>query len=125
MEQMKSLDKIDVLFLKRISSVLNIPVGSNFTWTPSNLSSRPRLVIIGFKNSDASYTNNNSMFIQEKDGKIITSLQVELKNVFYPITSMNFDILKNKNVFPYSYYIEICKIFGNKPQLDLMDFMKI
>ena len=38
---------------------------------------------------------------------------------------MTFDITKNKNVFPYSYYIEICKIFGNKPQLVLMDFMKI
>ena len=60
--------------------------------------------------------------IQEKDGKRITSLQVELKNVFYPITPMTFDITKNKNVFPYSYYIEICKIFGNKPQLDLIDF---
>ena len=65
------------------------------------------------------------MFIQESNGKRITSLQVELKNVFYPITPMNFDILKNKNAFPYSYYIEICKIFNNKPQLDLMDFMKI
>ena len=65
------------------------------------------------------------MFIQVKDGKRITSLQVELKNVVYPITPMTFDILKNKNVFPYSYYIEICKIFRNKPQLDLMDFMKI
>ena len=38
---------------------------------------------------------------------------------------MTFDILKNKNVFPYSYYIEACKIFDNKPQLDLTNFMKI
>ena len=51
--------------------------------TPSNLSSRPRLLIIRFKHSDASYTNNNSMFIQEKDGKRITSLQIELKDVLY------------------------------------------
>ena len=43
MQQMKSLDKIDVLFLKRITAVLDIPVGSNYSWTPSNLSSIPKL----------------------------------------------------------------------------------
>ena len=41
----------------------------------------------------------------------------------YPGSLMIFDVLKNKNVFPYSYYIEVCKIFGNKPQVCLMDFV--
>ena len=37
MKQMKSLEKIDVSYLKRIPNVLDISEGSNFTWTPSNL----------------------------------------------------------------------------------------
>ena len=125
MNQMKSIENIDVSYLKRIPNVLDIPEGSNFSWTPSNLSSRPRFLILGFKSSEIKYTENNSKFIQEKDGKRLTSLQIELKNVFYPIIPMKFDITKNDNVLPYKYYISMCKVFGNDPQLNLRDFMNL
>ena len=125
MKQMKSIENVDVSYLKRIPNVLDIPEGSNFTWTPSNLSSRPRFLILGFKSSDISYTQNNSKFIQEKDSKRITSLQIELKNIFYPITPMKFDITKNNNCFPYMNYVSLCKVFGTNPQLSLRDYMNL
>ena len=125
MKQMKSIEKIDVSYLKRIPNVLDIPEGSNFTWTPSNLSSKPRFLIMGFKNADIQYTENNSKFIQASGDKRITSLQVELKNVFYPITPMMFDVNKYNNVLPYSYYVSMCNVFGNEPQLNLRDFMNL
>ena len=125
MKQMKSLEKIDVTYLKRIPNVLDIPEGSNFSWTPFNLSSRLRFLIMGFKNNDVKYTENNSKFIQEKDGKRLISLQVELRNVFYPVTPMKFDVTKNDNVLPYSHYVALCKVFANDPQLNLRDFMNL
>ena len=82
-------------------------------------------LIMGFKDSDVKYTQNNSRFIQEKAVKRLISLQVELRNVFYPVTPMKFDVLKNDNVLPYSHYISLCQIFANNPQLNLRDFMKL
>ena len=119
MKQMKSLEKIDVTYLKRIPYFLDIPENSNFTWTPSNLSSIPRFLIMGFKDSDVKYTQNNSRFIQEKAGKRLISLQVELRNVFYSVTPMKFDVLKNDNVLPNSQYVAMCHVFANDPQLNL------
>ena len=104
---------------------MDIPEGSNFTWTPSNLSSRPRFLIMGFKNNDVKYTENNSRFIQEKDGKRLISLQVELRNVFYPVTPMKFDVTKNDNVLPYSHYVALCKVFANDSQLNLRNVMNL
>ena len=43
--------------------------------------------------------DNNSRFIQEKARKRITSLHIELRNIFYPITPMKFDITKIDNVY--------------------------
>ena len=80
---------------------------------------------MGFKNIDVKYTENNSKFIQEKDGKRLISLQVELRNVFYSVTPMKFDVTKNDNVLPYSHYVALCKIFANDPQLNLRDFMNM
>ena len=80
---------------------------------------------MSFQDSDVKYTQNNSKFIQEKAGKRLISLQVELRNVFYPVTPMKFDVLKNDNVLPYSQYIAMCQVFANYPQLNLRDFMKL
>ena len=80
---------------------------------------------MGFKNNDVKYTDNNSKFIQEKDGKRLISLQVKLRNVFYPVTPMKFDVTKNDNVLPYSQYVALFRVFANDPQLNLRDFMNL
>ena len=80
---------------------------------------------MGFKNSEVSYTQNNSKFIQEKDSKRIRSLRIQLKNIFYPITLMKFDILKYDNMLPYKHYVSLCRVFGNESQLNLRDFMNL
>ena len=63
-ERLNNPKPITVNFLERISYQQEIPTGSRYSFKPALLSTRPRFMIIGFKEITDSYTTNNSKFIQ-------------------------------------------------------------
>ena len=60
-----------------------------------------------------------------KDNNKIKSLRIILNNSNYPMNKMQFDITKNNQVEPYLAYLNLCKIYKSKPQLNIMDFQNL
>ena len=52
MSRINNPKPITVDYLVRISDVIDLPAGVNYSWRPVVLSSRPRYILIGFKDSD-------------------------------------------------------------------------
>jgi hypothetical protein len=52
----------------------------------------------------------------------ITSLRIQMNNVYYPIDRMEFNF-ENYNILePYDSYVNCCKTFGNEPTLNIQEF---
>jgi len=125
LDRLHSDKPIMVDFLNRITSLIDIPSGSTFSWKPTNCPGRPRYIFIGFKNTKISHTENNSLFIQSYNGGDLHSLRVQLNNSYYPINNLEFSFKKNYQLQPYLNYINMCKNFGNEPQLSYSDFKNL
>jgi hypothetical protein len=124
-ERLNNPKPITVDFLERISSSVVIPEGTKYSFKPLTLNTRPRFILIGFKDETASYKTNNSKFIQKDGDNQITSLRVQLNSSYYPLDPMDFDSKKNYNAKPYFSYTSMCKRFGVDPQLSYEDFKNI
>ena len=122
LERLNTDKDINVSYLNRISQMIDISQSSSYSWKPAFLSNRPRYIFIGFKDINASYQENNSKFIQMKGTNKIKSIRVQLNSSYYPESPMIFDASKNYQLQPYNAYIKMCKIFGNDPQLNYLDF---
>ena len=139
-KQIKNTEEINVTFLKRLTANLNTNNESIFVWTPFTCANKIRFLFIGFKNEENKYSENNALFIQSKEMefkdpvditkkikkvKRITNIQVQVKDVYYPVNPLEFDITKNKEVLPYSYYINVCNLFSNSTQLNILDWQNL
>jgi hypothetical protein len=111
---------IDVVFMKRNMENISIPAGTIYQWKLGNYANSVRFVIVGFKDTTVTIDaqHNNSLFTANK----ITSLRLQLNNLYYPIDRMQFDFQNYKISEPYQSYINICQTFGNEPQLTLQEF---
>ena len=97
-----------------------------YTWQVALLKNRPKFILLGFKDSDISFTKNNSKFIQDNGANNkFKSLRVKLNNSNYPMNKMQFDIATNNQIEPYLAYVNLCKEFKNKPQLNMLDFQNL
>mgnify|MGYP003462797410 FL=1 len=104
---------VSVNFLNRNGTTNELGAGStNLSWKVSLTNSRPRYILVAFKDLTTSIEKNNSLFIQ-KDGKnAITSLRIQINNSYYPINKMEFDAVGNKQMEPYLAYAKRCKEFN-------------
>jgi len=119
-----NIDKpIKVSYLYRQSAMISdLSNGPTHTWKVATLSERPRYMFIGFKTAASSFQTNNSLFIQKSGDAQIKSIRVQLNSTYYPNDPLTFDSTKNYQMQPYENYIEMCKHFGNNPQLNYKDF---
>lgn len=122
LERLNTNKDINVSFLNRISQSIDISNQAVYNWSVANLSNRPRYIFVAFKNSTVGYQENNSKFIQYTGTNKIKSIRVQLNNSNYPDLGMVFDAIKNHQLQPYNFYIEMCKRFNNSPQLNYLDF---
>ena len=125
MERLNKPTPIQVDYLQRISASADVPEGSTFSWKPVILSSRPRFILLGFKENEIDYLKNNSKFIQGIGDNQIKSLRVQLNSSYYPIDPMNFNGKNNEFAKPYFSYIDVCKEFGVDPQLGYLDYKNL
>jgi hypothetical protein len=110
---------IDVAFMKRTSQELTIPTGATYSWKLGNVNNSVRFIFIAFKKTDApTAQTNNALFTGEK----ITSMRIQMNNVYYPIDRMQFNFDNYNIMEPYNSYVECCKTFGNEPQLNVQEF---
>ena len=63
--------------------------------------------------------------MENATNKHLLTPQVQLKGVYYPITLLKFDITKNKEALPYSYYVEMCKTFENTSQFNITEWQNL
>ena len=123
MRQVNENKNREVSYLYRQCTVISdLTMGTSPSFRIASLSQKPRYLFVGFKDPKSSFQTNNSLFIQKSGDKQITSLRVQLRNAYYPNNPMTFDSKKNHQMHPYENYIEMCKHFGNRPQLNYKDF---
>ena len=126
MERMNPSTPISINYLKRITASIDIPIGSIYSWRPTTLNSRPRYILIGFKDATPEFKEINSTFIQSKNDKDkvsqLKSIRIQLNTSFYPMNPLKFSYKDNYQALPYFNYIEMCNIFGVDPQLNIRDF---
>ena len=125
MKRLNSPTPVRVDYLERIYAGIDMPEGSRYSWKPTILGSRPRYILIGFKDPDVSYTKNNSKFIQAIGDNQIKELRVQLNSTYYPINYMKFNAKNNEQAAPYFSYVNVCKAFGVDPQLSLVDYKNL
>jgi len=117
---------VSVNFLNRNGTTNELAVGStNISWKVSLTNSRPRYVLVAFKDLTTSIEKNNSLFIQKDGANAVTSLRVQINNSYYPINKMEFDAVGNKQMEPYLAYVKMCKEFNVLPQLNIRDFKNL
>jgi len=63
MERMNSSNPISINYLNRITASIDIPIESIYSWRPTTLNSRPRYILIGFKDATPEFKEINSKFI--------------------------------------------------------------
>ena len=125
LKRMNSSKPIDVNFLERISTSIDIPEGTQYSWTPTILKSRPRYILVGFKDQSPEFTENYSKFIQNVGSNEIRSIRVKLNNTHYPIDPLTFSYKNNQQLKPYKNYQEMCNLFGVDPQINMIDFKNL
>src|SRR5438093_3723607 len=118
---------IDVVFMKRNMENISITAGSNYQWRLGNYANSVRFVIVGFKDTTVAIhaQHNNDVFTEHLAGTPatkITSLRLQLNNIFYPIDRMEFDFANYKINEPYQAYINVCQTFGVELPLSLQEF---
>src|SRR5438093_2813506 len=118
---------IDVVFMKRNMENISIPAGTIYQWKLGNYANSVRFVIVGFKDTTVAIDaqQNNALFTEHLAGTPatkITSLRLQLNNMFYPIDRMQFDFANYKIIEPYQAYINVCQTFGVEPPLSLQEF---
>ena len=80
---------IDVIFMKRNMNSLTIPTGSTFAWNLGNFTNSVRFIFIAFGLITApSPQTNNALFTTHIGADKITSMRIQLHNMFYPIDRM-------------------------------------
>ena len=124
---------IKVNFLKRNTFTTTV-INQVHSWQIANVTNVPRFLFVAFKPTglNSAFDVNNSLFTGyqaagEGVGSTvkITDLQVKLNQARYPLDPMIQDP-EHFNVFEsYNAYSEICKVFGNNPQLNPMDFRNL
>jgi len=114
---------IDVVFMKINANEITIPTGSLHSWRVGNYKNSVRYLFLAFKKTDSpTFQTNNALFCTGDGTHQITSLRVQLNNMYYPIDNMRFDFANWKLNEPYVAYINSCKTFGVEPQLNLQEF---
>jgi hypothetical protein len=121
---------IPVTFLKRSSVNVDIPAGTTtYDWQIANISSNPRYVIVAFKGNTpgdvASFTTNNHKYIGFNGDSSITALRLDLNQTHYPLENVKLDPINFNMLEAYNNYENLCKIFGNEPQLNILDYRNI
>ena len=120
-QRLNTNNPIQVLFKKRTMNNISIPTGAKYSWKIGNVSSSVRFLFIAFKLSDPPLnTVNNSLFTMVNGNNQITSMRVQLNNLYYPIDNMKMNFKDYKIAEPYNAYVNACKSFGVEPQLDLL-----
>jgi hypothetical protein len=113
---------IEVLFMKRSMEQRSIPTGSNYSWKLGNFNSSVRFVFVAFKTKAAASQQTNNALFREHDGaNEITSLRIQLNNMYYPIDGMKIKLSAYDITESYLAYITVCKIFGVEPQLSAQE----
>src|SRR5438093_4436309 len=105
---------IDCVFMKRSCGKETILEGTKHSWKLGNFNNSVRFVFVAFKNTTAPVaTANNALFTQTDGtpGNIITSLRLQLNNMYYPIDRCQFNFEKYKIAEPYIAYVNACKTF--------------
>jgi len=118
---------ISVNFLNRNGATTDLTIGNtNLSWKTTLSNSRPKYILVAFKDLNISIEKNNSLFIQRSEKEGITSLRVQINNSYYPINKMEFDAKKNYQTEPYLSYVKMCKEFHKGcPQLNIRDFKNL
>jgi len=124
-ERINTNNPINVAYLQRISTSIDVTEGTRWSWKPMVLNSRPRYIILGFKESAPDYKKNYSKFIQAVGDNYLKSIRIQLNTTYYPIDSMTFNLKENYQAKPFWAYVEMCKAFGAEPQLNMRDFKNI
>ena len=123
---LQSSTPISCIFMERNMNYQSIPAGSTYVWSLGNYSNSVRFIIVGFKSiTPAVATANNALFTEHADGATatkITSLRVQLNNMYIPNDRMEMDFETYKLNEPYQAYIDMCARFGNDPQISVQDF---
>jgi hypothetical protein len=117
-KRMNTKSPINIIFMKRHMNMVAIPTGSIFSWNLGKFINSVRFVFVGFKSADASAQNNNVLFT----GTNITSLRLQLNQMYIPQDYIRFNFADNKLSEPYKAYIDTCKTFGNEPQLSYLEY---
>jgi hypothetical protein len=126
LERLNKDKPVSVNFLNRNGTTNELGAGStNLSWKVSLTNSRPRYILVAFKDLTTSIEKNNSLFIQKDGANAVTSLRVQINNSYYPINKMEFDAVGNKQMEPYLAYVKMCKEFNVIPQLNIRDFKNL
>ncbi|ESP03475.1 hypothetical protein LOTGIDRAFT_171412 [Lottia gigantea] len=98
--------------------------GESTTWPITN-TTKPRYLMVGFKNLPDSQTNNNNVFraaMNQTQDPIIRRVQVRLNNDNYPNQLLTINpSMKDYNEL-YRNYKNMCELFGNSHQFEYVDF---
>ena len=123
MKRLNTKVPIDITFKKNTSGTNTIPTGSTNSWKLGNVSNAVRFIFLAFKPIAApSYQTNNALFTEHVGADRITSIRIQMNNVYYPIDRMEFDFANHNIVEPYNSYVECCKTFGVEPQLSYQEY---
>ena len=125
-ERLKIDKPIKIDYLKRIVAGINIGEGVIVSWNAAKLPDKPKYILVGFKDLTSNQKTNNSLFIQATaDDKQLKSLQVQLNTAYYPMTEIKFNKKDNEQLHPFLNYCDMCKLFGQDPQLSYVDFKNL
>ena len=125
LKRMNLSKPIDVNFLERICTSIDMPEGTQYSWKPTVLNSRPRFIMVGFKDESPEFTENYSKFIQNVGNNEIRSIRIQLNSSYYPIDPVTFSYKNNQQLKPYTNYRDMCNLFGMDPQINMIDFKNL
>ena len=94
MERMNSTEPININYLQRITASIDIPEGTRYSWKPTVLNSRPRYIIIGFKDATPEFKEVNSKFIQTTTEGVTCNVRQLIINK----NSIKHNLLSNESI---------------------------
>jgi hypothetical protein len=106
-------------------NIISVPTGSNFSWNLGKFTNAVRFVFVGFKSAANSAQSNNALFTEHDGTNQITSLRLQLNQMYIPQDYMRFNFSDNKISEPYKAYIDCCRVFGNDPQITYLEFKNL
>src|SRR5829696_923713 len=115
-----------MVFMKISMNEETIPPGAAQKWSIGTYTNSVRVVIVGFKSTIASSSeNNNALFTEHVGANKITSLKMQLNHKYYPTDDMKMEFDSYKVHEPYQAYVNMCNTFGVEPQIPLQEFIDL